>query len=71
MTNVIQFNAPKKGDLVFILCPCDLKDPVPYLAQVVVQEEPIICGLVCPKCETYLPVLNGYIQKAEEKDGEG
>lgn len=69
--NVVHLHAPtKKGDVVFILCPCDPTDPIPYMAQVVVADEPIVCGLLCARCETYLPVVNGYIQKPEPVDGD-
>lgn len=61
--NVVQLHPVKEGDSVFIMCPCDREDPAPYIVQVVVSTEPLVQGLMCPKCRTYLPVVNGIIQK--------
>lgn len=60
MSNVIEINPAKNNDKAFMMCPCT-PEPTPYLAVAIVSDNPIICALVCPECETELIVVNGIV----------
>lgn len=63
MSNVIQFDAPKKGDTSFMMCGCKPENPEPYIVVAITDNDrPIIAGLLCPQCETQLDVVNGIVQ---------
>jgi hypothetical protein len=61
--NVVQFPSAKAGDLTFMLCGCNPKEPQPFIPIVVIQRNPIIAGLQCPSCEQHLTVVNGIVQE--------
>lgn len=67
--NVVQLHKPKAGDTYFMLCACNPADPAPYIVQVIIGEPPVVSGLLCPLCETFLPVVNGCIC-VESKEGD-
>lgn len=63
MGDVIQFDAPKPGNLSFMMCPCKPDNPTPFMVVAIVDHvRPIVAGLVCPECETQLDVVNGLVQ---------
>lgn len=61
MSNVFQFDAPKKNDTAFMLCNCKPDDPQPFMVVAIVGDAPIICQLVCPECEKTHDVVNGIV----------
>ena len=61
MSNVVELNPAKNGDLAFMLCPCKPEDPQPYLVVAIVGLHPIIAGLLCPECDKQLTVVNGIV----------
>lgn len=61
MSNVIELHAaPRAGEPTFVLCGC-ADEGVPMLVQMMMGERPFIMGLICPECDAYVPVVNGYI----------
>lgn len=64
MSNVFQFPQPKNGDQSFMMCSCNPQEPEPYMVVVIVgKDAPLICGLLCPLCETQLEVVNGFVRQ--------
>lgn len=51
---------PKSGEPTFMLCGCT-QDGTPMLVQAMTGDRPFIMGLLCPECDKYVPVVNGYI----------
>lgn len=67
--NVVQLQTPKVGDQSFMVCGCNPKDPSPFVPIVLVQQSPVVVGLMCPACEAHLTVINGVIQEPVPKSG--
>lgn len=63
MSNVIQLHTPKIGDRTFMVCGCNPKEPHPFMPIVILQQNPVVVGLMCPECETHLDVIGGVIQQ--------
>jgi hypothetical protein len=68
MNNVVQLRAPKPGEPTFMLCGCNPKEPEAFMPIVLVQQNPVVVGLMCPRCETHLTVVNGVIQEKNPAD---
>lgn len=60
MGEVVNLAEPKLGDTTFIQCNCT-PEGVDFLVVVMASDRPLICGLVCPACETQLAVENGFV----------
>ncbi|MBW5801177.1 hypothetical protein [Halomonas elongata] len=61
MGEVVQLQKePKAGDQMFALCGCT-EEGVPMNVVTIMAETPFIAALVCPECDTEVPVSNGYI----------
>lgn len=56
--------APKQGETTWLMCPCT-EEGTPFIVATYVSDEPFVAFLVCPECEQEVPVLNGYIGRAE------
>lgn len=59
-SNVVQLDQPKNGDTTFMQCGCT-SEGVDFLVVVIVGDSPLVCGLLCPECETQLSVENGFV----------
>jgi len=61
MADVIDLHPrPRAGDQVFITCGCT-PEPTAMLPVALAGDAPFIALLVCPACETEVPVVNGYL----------
>ena len=56
----------RNGEETFVMCPC--QDDGTMVTPVVIHDPkgPIIVSLMCPECETVLPVDNGIVQMGGE-----
>lgn len=61
--NVVQLHAPKIGDHTFMVCGCNPKAPHAFVPIVLLQQNPVVTGLMCPECGKHLTVVNGVIQE--------
>lgn len=62
MTDNITDLFGKLGNETFIICPCTANG-TPVTPVVLHDEQgPIITSLMCPECETTIPVINGILQ---------
>lgn len=66
MSNVVNLFEPRNGEWCFLRCTCK-PEGVDYLVVTLVQSDgPLVCGLMCPACESSLPIVNGRVLKAEK-----
>lgn len=69
MNNVVQLQTPKIGDHTFMVCGCQPKDPQPFVPIILLQQNPVVVGLMCPLCQQHLMVVDGVIkQPIAERD---
>ena len=61
MSKIVNLHEGKNGEESFMLCPCT-PEGTPFIVVAIVGESPIICSLVCPECETCIPVVNGIVR---------
>lgn len=62
MTDNVTDLFEKPGNETFIICPCT-ENGTPVTPVVLHdQQGPIITSLMCPECETTIPVANGILQ---------
>jgi hypothetical protein len=58
MGDVIPFDKVPSGQTAWMSCECT-GEPKPFHVIALVQEPIIIAALICPECETTIPVENG------------
>ena len=53
------------GETVFMQCPC-VPGMTDFIPVVVAEDPPLLISLLCPECQTELPVVNGYVETGDE-----
>lgn len=65
MSSVVEMSPVKKGEQSWMLCGCT-EEGAPFLVNAIRGDTPLIVCLVCPECETVLPVNAGFVQDPVE-----